>query len=455
MSSDHSRSGRHFAAGYLPLFCFLSLVFLLFLAAVLLLVRKELREYCRDDVSGRLEKYLQQRSIDPLILTARGEGGRVLHGLNFVRLISENQQFFYSDSPDLKVDFEGLINLDPLRSAQWISLRDTSRKGQWTVQSISLGNGFMVQAGRKHPDIVDLYSDLLRIVFIMAILSLVMAGVLTGICRSKSLVPLRRVEDYLRKITDKNEDPRQDYDDDAAAGLYQLFDGLTSRNRRLIQEMQESLDNVAHDLRTPMTRLRSVAEYGLQQNSPEKLAEALSDCLEESERVLSMLGIMMSVAEAESGTMRLSREPVQLYSTISDVFSLYEYVADEKNIELQMNIDPQITIEVDRMRITQVWANIVDNAIKYGRKGGYVRISMRTGEGGVTVIFEDNGMGISENEQERIWERLFRGDRSRSRPGLGLGLNYVRAVVEAHGGRVGVTSTLEGGTSFAILLPLP
>jgi signal transduction histidine kinase len=203
-----------------------------------------------------------------------------------------------------------------------------------------------------------------------------------------------------------------------------------------------------------MTRLRSVAEYGLQQNSPEHIAGALSDCLEESERVLSMLGIMMTVAEAESGTMRLQREAVSLPSTLRDIINLYEYVAEEKNIIIELDVEEGISIVADRTRISQVWANIIDNGIKYGREGGYIKISAKSDPRTVSVFFEDNGMGISATELDRIWERLFRGDRSRSQQGLGLGLNYVRAVVEAHGGEVLVKSSLGNGSCFEVVLPI-
>jgi signal transduction histidine kinase len=108
---------------------------------------------------------------------------------------------------------------------------------------------------------------------------------------------------------------------------------------------------------------------------------------------------------------------------------------------------------VDITRISQVWANLLDNGIKYGREGGWVRIDVQVVAGEVLVTFTDNGMGISESEQGRIWERLFRGDRSRSRQGLGLGLNYVHAVVTAHHGTVSVKSKLHQGSRFEVRLP--
>ncbi len=273
-----------------------------------------------------------------------------------------------------------------------------------------------------------------------------------------SLIMKKSMQAMLSAITGRLKSSGNRVDDEyimhEADELYSRIEDIMKQNRLLLQEMQESLDNVAHDLRTPMTRLRSVAEYSLQSDDNAKLRDGLSDCLEESEYVLSMLNTMMRVAEAETGMMELHKEVVSLVATLSDVVNTYEYVALEKEISIDLDIDENLRIEADRTRITQVWANIIDNGIKYGRRGG--RITVRAAVTGkeVVVSFHDNGIGISASEIDRIWERLFRGDRSRTEQGLGLGLNYVKAVVEAHGGSVAVQSILSEETTFFITLTI-
>ncbi len=450
MSFVRSNINIAFNGGFWFLFSFLFFLLLLFLAVVFFLVKNELVAYCQNDVISRMEKYLEQRATGIVVSENSGSG---LQGLAFVRLIGENQQYFYADNNDLSLDFEGIVNVSPRRSATWIALPGDDNY-DWTISSTVMADGLIVQSGKRHPAIVHLYDRIKKTVLLCVVAAFFSAGGLAFFCRKKSLASIREAENFLAQIVEGNgEKAVAQMENHELKHLYQLLQKLISSNQLLIKEMQDSLDNVAHDLRTPMTRLRSAAEYGLQQKDGVKLAEALSDCLEESERVLAMLGVMMSVVEAESGTMRLHCEPVKLYDTLADVVSLYEYVAEERNIALEMDLDKDIIIVADSTRMTQVWANIVDNALKYGREGGYVKISAQRNQQNVIVTFQDNGMGISAGEIGRIWERLFRGDRSRSRPGLGLGLNYVRAMVEAHGGNVLAKSELGKGSTFIVKLP--
>jgi signal transduction histidine kinase len=199
--------------------------------------------------------------------------------------------------------------------------------------------------------------------------------------------------------------------------------------------------------------MRGSAEVALQANPEPTARDALVECLEESERVLRMLNTLLDISEAEAGMMKLTCAQVDLERLLLDVVELYRYVAEDKQIRLEMDVLPGTQVKADAMRLSQVLANLLDNAIKYTPTGGCVALKAGSDSNGPFVRIRDTGQGIPEAEQGKIWDRLYRGDKSRSQRGLGLGLSLVKAVVEAHGGAVHVESREGQGATFTVRLP--
>jgi signal transduction histidine kinase len=176
--------------------------------------------------------------------------------------------------------------------------------------------------------------------------------------------------------------------------------------------------------------------------------------VEDSDRVLVMLNTLMDISEAESGAMPLRRERFDLREAVDRALDLYHDVADSSDVDLRRGAQEPALVLADRVRIEQVAANLIDNAIKYTPSGGSVTVDVAVEDGRAVLRVRDSGRGIPAAELPRIWDRLFRGDLSRTERGLGLGLSFVKAIVETHGGSADVDSQPGAGSTFTIRLPL-
>jgi signal transduction histidine kinase len=374
----------------------------------------------------------------------------------FVRVLGPDADALFVSVPSGWETFElGRLNQDASGGVAAAPARN--RDAGLEVVSARLPDGTILQVGKSNEIRLALLRQFRTVVGWVSVLAMAV-GVLGGLILTRStLQPVYDLIAVVRTIIRTgrlNERvPARSRGDDAVDELIALFNTMLDRITGLIRAMGESLDNVAHDLRTPMARLRGIAERALQSGDPAAEREALADCLEESERILAMLNTLMDISEAETGVLRLAREPVGLRALVEDVIGLYEHVAEAKRITVTLAAGQEVTVNAARDRLRQAFANLLDNAIKYTNEGGSVEITVEDQGDEAVVTFRDTGPGIALEDLPRIWDRLYRGDRSRSERGLGLGLSLVKAYVEAHGGRVDAASEPGRGSVFTVWLP--
>ena len=325
------------------------------------------------------------------------------------------------------------------------------------VASATLPDGTILQVGKSNEIRLELLREFKWIVGLVSIIALAV-GVFGGLVLTQSTVQpiydlIGVVQGIIRTGRTDTRVPARDARGDAVDELSALFNTMLDRINALLGAMGESLDNVAHDLRTPIARLRGIAERALQSGAPAEQKEALERCLEESERILSMLNTVMDISEAETGVLQLRREPVPLRALLEQVAELYEDVAEAKRIAIVLEPGEDVTVSGAADRLRQVFANLLDNAIKYTPEDGRVVLAVRRDADHAVITVTDTGAGIPAEHLPRIWERLYRADASRSSRGLGLGLSLVKAYVQAHGGTVEAASEPGRGSTFTVRLP--
>jgi len=385
---------------------------------------------------------------------AAGEPESVL-----VRLVSPSADVLLVSRPPIWRTFD-LAELDRRSTAGADALEALSSPTagmELEVATRRLADGTLIQVGRTTVGRDRFLTEVRRVIGILTIVTLV-TGLVGGFALTReALQPLRALVATVRRIAETGE-LHQRVDAGPAGDLVdelgRVFNTMLGRIETLVDGMRGALDNVAHDLRTPIARLRARAESALAQPAdPHAAATALADCVEEADRVMALLTTLLDISEAQTGTMRLAVEPIRVADLFADTTDLYEDVADDRGVTLDSSVAADLVVQGDRQRLRQVMANLVDNALKYTPHGGRVTIAGRALPGEVELTVADTGAGIPPADLPRIWERLYRADRSRGEPGLGLGLSLVKAVVTAHGGRVEVESAVDRGSTFRVLLP--
>jgi signal transduction histidine kinase len=376
---------------------------------------------------------------------------------SFVRLIAPDTSTFFQKLPDDWVETQiKSIPFGPFTVNQEVR---TERIPQTALRDYSIATyqwptGWQLQVGRILDSRAVLLAPLKRAFALVGAGALVLSFAAGIVLAWRATRPLRAVSATARRILETGDLAARVPATGSRGELATQLNTLLDKNAAHVRVLRETLDNLAHDLRTPLTRLRGTAELALQDaGDPAEARAALADCVNESDRVLHLLEVLLDISAAEAGALQLNRDHLDVRTLVDRAADLYREVAEEKDLTVLVDQPAPAECPADAIRLGQAINNLVDNALKYTPAGGTVTLTTATEPGAVVVTVSDTGPGVPVAERDAIWRRLYRGDSSRSQRGLGLGLSLVKAIVEAHGGTATVTDAPRTGARFVLRLP--
>ena len=255
--------------------------------------------------------------------------------------------------------------------------------------------------------------------------------------------------DYGRKISRMQMD-----NDKEIRELMETYNDMNEKTMSLMEDLKMVSNNVAHDLRTPITRIAGTMESLLRdRNLPEKIASSCVSVAEECLHMKSLINTILDISRVNANPDLLQKEPIDLKAIAEDFCDIMYPEAERKGLGLNVTLpEEQVWISADKMCVQRIISNLVENALKFTEQG-YVALSLEILEEFIVLTVSDTGCGISEENLKHVFDRFFRGDASRKYPGNGLGLSLVQAFIKAHNWRIECESKLGEGTKFRILIP--
>jgi len=353
----------------------------------------------------------------------------------------------------IKLAYEKLeeVRVDSIFSSMNIGLQEVRLLVKRTDHAI-------VSVGYTISDIQGTMNQLFMIQLI-AVPVILLISLLGGLILSKlSLKPIDAITRTAEEITASNLARRIPETDskDEVGHLTSTFNKMIRRLDNSFAQIKKFTSDASHELRTPLTILQGELEVALHsEKTTDEYEIILVSALEEVGRLTNVVETLLDLSRAESGQIKMNFTESNLSKLMLDITEDAEVLAEMKGISVTSNISENVVLKYDSPRIHQALLNIVDNAIKYSNPDGKVNIELKNGKSNAVIVISDSGMGIEENEVEHIFDRFYRIDKARSSDiqGSGLGLSIVKWIVDAHNGKITVTSQLRKGTTFVLTLP--
>ena len=274
----------------------------------------------------------------------------------------------------------------------------------------------------------------------------------------RSLAPIGYIASKAESISSQNLSERLTPrgTSDEMDELIHTINEMISRLEGSFKRMAEFTADASHELKTPICAMRGEAEVLLlKERNPEEYQEGLAHFIEQFDHLNQMINDLILLSKFDTTQIELKTGPLRLDLLMEDLCHFFRVLAEQKNIALEIGFTENVTVMGDKTRLQQLFTNLIDNAIKYTSKGS-IRITVERREAVGLVRIKDTGIGISKEEQEKIFKRFYRTDKSRSREtgGVGLGLSIAEWIVRAHHGRIEVDSELNKGSTFMVYLPV-
>jgi heavy metal sensor kinase len=333
---------------------------------------------------------------------------------------------------------------------RWRTLTGTSLVG---------GRAVVLRVSRSEERLRQQLWEVLVVLVFGLPLVVVLAGVGGYVLARRALTPIDHLASEARRITadrlhERLSVPNQH---DEIGRLAAVINDTFARLESSFEQLRRFTADASHELRTPLSVIRGIGEAGLgETRTPAEYKEAMGSMLEEVDRLTNLVDTLLRLSHGDAGTVRLSREAIDLGQLTRDVVSSLGILAEERNQRLAVDVADGVSVNADRLVLREAVTNVVDNAIKYSPQGSNIDVRVHANGNQALLTVADEGPGIDAEHRERIFDRFFRLDEARSRDsgGTGLGLAIAKWAVEVNGGHISVETGANGGSVFRIVLPM-
>ena len=415
------------------------------------IVRKSTYTYLKERVNKSFSsiRYIQEDKeleIDDNLQT--------LNGSIQLSIFNNQKEFIYGNSPlnfkfDDTLSDNGKVRILKHKNQRWYLYEE---------KHFYKGYGDLWVRGVVESSVLEYTIEAIFFITLVGLPILLIFITIGGYIFSKQLFkPISKITEIAQEINDGDDLTKRINLGNGKDEIYNLantFDNMFDKLQKSFENEVQFTSDVSHELRTPISVIMTQSEYGKDiEMTPEEAKHTFNIIFKESKKMSQLVSQLLTLVRIDKGHLKLNLENIDIGELLEISLETQQINANKKNINFITNIEENIFTFIDEIMILRAFNNIISNAIFYGKENGFLKISSKKENNKIFITFEDNGIGISKENLDKIWIRFFQADSSRTTDNSGLGLPMVKGIIEAHNGNISVTSELGKGTTFSIILP--